>query len=447
MAKAKSKSTPKKKNKMPLALKFIVIVFGMVFTFVTAVLAGGWVYLANNNIVPLKAPPNPYGYEDASASRSGGITFLSAVPQYTNFVIAGVDDEGDGVNRTDTIMLGSFNSETNNLSIISIPRDIQVSMPADLIRQLNHAGRYPPSYMKFCEIHAYAGKDYGMYSLVRTIEHLFDIKIDYYVKVDLDAFVEVVNVLGGVEMTLDRNYYYRDPTQNLTINLKAGHQLLMGEQALGLVRYRATYRDGDLGRIKVQQRFMNELFKQALTRDNILKNLPQVLQVIVRNVETDITVAQATKYLKFVPRFTPDNLHIYTIPAPAENGFRDDTGKSFLRMNQAGAAEIIDEVFRGKTNAPPENSIGLPISVLNGSGVSGLAATTRENLENLGYRVSSVGDFTGTRRVNDRIFVKKRGFAEDLKFLFNDTEIIVDESMVSRGAEITVVLGTGHRGN
>jgi LCP family protein required for cell wall assembly len=432
----------KQKRKMPLALKFILIVFSIVFTFIVAAGVGVMAYISNNTFVPLTVPPVIEDIIDASP-RPRGITFLNAVPKYTNFVMVGLDDEGDGHSRTDTIMMGTFNSQTNDLSVISIPRDMPVSIPDDVVRQLNHAGRYPPSYMKFNEVYVYAGKDYGMYTLIKTVESEFGIKIDHYLKIDLDAFVEIVDALGGVEMTLTRNYNYRDPDQNLTISLRAGHQLLMGKDALGLVRYRWSYRDGDLGRIRVQQQFMNELFRQTLNRDTVMKNLPGILQVVIRNVETDMSVAQATRYLKHVAQFKPDNLQTYTIPTG--EGFRDAQGKAYVRMDRAGAEEIIDEVFRGIVDEPPENSMELPLSVLNGSGVSGIARQTKENLEELGYRVTSIGDFTGTRTKHDRIFVKKRGFAEDLKLIFNNAEIIVDKSMVSPGAEITVVLGTDHK--
>ena len=107
--------------------------------------------------------------------------------------------------------------------------------------------------------------------------------IDYYVKIDFDAVVKVVDAIGGVEV--DVPVTINEPLLNIYI--KKGRRKLNGKEALMFVRFRRGYAEGDLGRVKQQQKFMTELIKQTLNSSNILK-IPDMLESFKGDIETNI---------------------------------------------------------------------------------------------------------------------------------------------------------------
>ena len=147
-------------------------------------------------------------------------------------------------------MLVNINPGVPEISVMSIPRDTRVIIEGR-VRKINFA--YPRG---------------GGELAVETVERLLETEIDHYVYIDLSVFRKAIDLLGGVEYYVPQNMYYDDPYQNLHIHLKKGYQLLDGRKAEYLVRYRKGYKNGDIGRIKVQQDFIRELIKQKVTVSN-----------------------------------------------------------------------------------------------------------------------------------------------------------------------------------
>ena len=97
--------------------------------------------------------------------------------------------------------------------------------------------------------------------------------------VSLDAFVDIVDLMGGIEFDVPMDMFYEDPSQDLYIDLKAGLQKLDGYEAMGLVRFRKGYVDQDLGRVDIQRQFISACMDQWLTISNIGK-VPRVLSTM-----------------------------------------------------------------------------------------------------------------------------------------------------------------------
>lgn len=434
----KQTKAKKPKKKMNPVLKFFGIVFGIVFTFLIVAGVSAMVYVSNK-MVDQSGRTAPATFVDANkpeAVHEAPTVSISKVPEQTTFAIFGVDEDEI---RTDVMIVGSFNSKTRKIGLISVPRDIMVSIPDDVTRALNDNYIYPPRFMKMNEVLAYVGEEYGMWAVMEQLEHELGVKLDYYAKMNTAGFRKIVDALGGVDMTLERDYQYYDPDQDLRIDLKAGPQHLDGKNAEGLVRYREDYQNGDLQRIEVQQKFMDELFRQALNRDNLVKNAPQVLSTLLDCVTTDISLTQASRYLQFIPSISPNNIDMYALTG---YNFRAEDGKAYLKLDTEHKDECVDLVFFGGNDDPPEDSKELRLAVLNGSGVTGLARKTSESLTEAGYTVDQIGDFGGQRVEQDRIFVKKEGFGKDLQALFPGSEIVVDKKIVVEDTDITIVMGT-----
>jgi LCP family protein required for cell wall assembly len=164
-----------------------------------------------------------------------------------------------GSYNTDTMMLLHLPADGSKATAISFPRDSYVSIPGHGRNKLNAA--YPIGVQA-----AHGSKDAGAQLLVQTIENLTGLSIDHFVQVDLLGFYRISNAIGGVDVCL--NAAQKEPKSG--IDLKAGHQIIKGTQALAFVRQRYGLKNGDLDRIKRQQYFLSAVFRQMVSAGTLL---------------------------------------------------------------------------------------------------------------------------------------------------------------------------------
>lgn len=176
-------------------------------------------------------------------------------------------DDGNG--KADTIMLGVFDTQAGTASLISVPRDTLVSISGT-------------------DYKVNAAYGLGGEELVRdTVSTMLGIPIDYYLSVDLQAFEDIVNEIGGVWFDVPMDMDYDDPYQDLYIHIQAGYQKLNGEQAVGVMRFRHGYAAQDLGRVQTQRAFLTALVKQTITLSNVTK-VTSLINILNTYVESDM---------------------------------------------------------------------------------------------------------------------------------------------------------------
>ena len=194
-------------------------------------------------------------------------------------LILGRDTGGGG--NTDTMLLASYDVTNQKATVMSIPRDTMVNVPWD-IKRINSVYNY------------YGGGDRGIQYLYKEISQLVGFEPDYQVVIEWEAVGQIVDAMGGVWFDVPRNMNYDDPYQDLSIHISKGYQLLDGEGAMGVLRYRHDndmhygYPDGDLGRIKTQQAFLQAMLEQLLQIKNVTK-INDFIKVFQDNVETDLS--------------------------------------------------------------------------------------------------------------------------------------------------------------
>lgn len=265
-----------------------------------------------------------------------------AKDQLLNIALLGTD--GDGF-RTDVNIVASLNLTTKEVHLISVPRDTRVVMTDDMIAYLEKNGRTVPQangvygQCKLTEVHAYAGEGNRSTFSVAMLEEILGIDIDYYVKVDLDAFKDIVDAVGGVEFDVQERLYYSDPAQGLYIDLYPGPQLLDGEKAEMLVRFREGYAQKDLKRIEVQQEFLKAFISQVCSSDKIMSNLDSYIKIFMEKVESDMPVATALKYAGYIKEIDPASITTDTIPGE---------GGAYFDMDEEGTKELVDYRTYGK---------------------------------------------------------------------------------------------------
>jgi len=209
-----------------------------------------------------------------------------------NFLILGVDDA-----RSDFMMVLRYNKENNKGAIISIPRDTRVYIENYGYDKINHA----------------ISKKEGALLAMDTVGKLLDIPIHYYIQMDFKGAEKIIDIMGGVKVNVPINMKYDDPTQDLHIDIKAGEQILNGKNAVHFVRYRATYADGDLGRINAQQQFAKALI-QHMTSPKILPKAFAILDTASKCVKTNMEQTEIASYALRLKDIDIQNIKMYTIP-------------------------------------------------------------------------------------------------------------------------------------
>ena len=216
--------------------------------------------------------------------------------QFYTFLIVGQDTGGGG--NTDTMMLAAYDVPNQTLNVMSIPRDTFVYYAGD--RRLINA------------VYNWAGGgEKGIEALKEEVGELTGVVPDFHIIIQWDAVGELVDAIGGVYFDVPRDMNYDDPTQDLHIHLSKGYQLLNGEQAMGVVRYRHDnkkwvngkyvlpgYPDGDLGRIKTQQAFMTEVIEKCLQPTVLLPNLMEYINIFQQNVVTNLSIPEMAYFGK-----------------------------------------------------------------------------------------------------------------------------------------------------
>lgn len=185
--------------------------------------------------------------------------------------------------RTDAMILSTFNADKEQIRMLSIPRDT--------ISYIPEVGYYD----KITHAHAYDGPTASMDSVEATL----NVPVDYYVRINMEAFVDAVDELGGIEY--DVPYNISEPNTNDTgkIKVKKGHQKLNGDEALAVARTR--HQDSDLKRGQRQMDLIKKLFIKAQKADSFSK-LDDVIEIVGKNAKHNLSYkevkALATSYLK-----------------------------------------------------------------------------------------------------------------------------------------------------
>ncbi len=221
-----------------------------------------------------------------------------------NVLLIGVDKSGK---LADAIMLVNVDEANKKIKMLSIPRDTKVYMEGRY-RKINSC------YMS------------GVDCLIDSVKMLTGVRINYYAAIMPGTLAAIVDSLGGVEFTIEKNMYYSDPAQDLYINLKKGTQTLNGEQAEQYCRYR-QYFMGDYERTQAQQKFFTALFEQKLNAKNITK-LYDIYNAVFDKLETNVTLSDIVSNIS-VAKILKDGGQIESYNAPGHYNDMEKEGISY----------------------------------------------------------------------------------------------------------------------
>lgn len=189
--------------------------------------------------------------------------------------------------NTDTILLASYDVASQKVTVVNIPRETMVNVPWD-VKTIGSVYQY------------YGGGDEGMLRLREVVTDLFGFAPDYTIRIDLDAFGEIVDTIGGVNFDVPLDMDYEDPAQDLSIHINQGYQTLNGQQAMGVVRFRTVKNgltSGNIGRIDTQQAFLRATANQILQIQNI-SQISQIAETLAENVNTDLSASNILWFMQ-----------------------------------------------------------------------------------------------------------------------------------------------------
>ena len=223
-----------------------------------------------------------------------------------NVLITGRDKSGT---LTDAVIVASFNRQNKKIRMLSIPRDTRFSL-------INYPSKINGSYGKVNALPYYARQIKQTHLPRKEIGEFLNINIDYYIDMEMVAFVKIVDFLGGVEITIPQRMKYSDPVQNLKIDFEVGTQHLDGQKALEFALFR-TYINGDLGRIEAQQKLMNKLYEDFINNTNLIQKLKLGFDVIRNHTKTNIRLKDLADFIKYIPSLNSDSIEFITLPGEA----------------------------------------------------------------------------------------------------------------------------------
>lgn len=257
---------------------------------------------------------------------------------YYTFLVCGTDKISRG---TDVMMLVSLDTKNGSVNVIQIPRDTFVngSVVGYNITRVNSI--YAAAY----NISSGSGKareKNAMTRLCEEIESSLCVRIDRYVLMDTEAFVNIIDAIGGVDYNIPFDMDYDDPDQGLYIHLKAGMQRLDGKAAEQFIRFRAGYATGDIGRVEARADFLKAVYSQV--RENMSVSVAvNIAKQIIDYMTTDISIEDAVFFVSAIYGIDSDDFNVKTLSGSAL--MNPETGKwsPYYALNKKLALEDINK--------------------------------------------------------------------------------------------------------
>ncbi len=248
-------------------------------------------------------------------------------------LVLGVSEDIE-VELTDTIMLCAYYPNEQKVSILSIPRDTFVG---DSTKNVSSYDKINALYQTSPE------------KTLQAVRNLTGIDVQNYVVISNNALRDVVNEIGGVYFNVPMDMEYDDTSQDLHIDLKEGYQLLDGDKAEQLVRFRhnndgstypSDYGMEDIGRMRTQREFLKAAAEQILSGSNIFK-IDDIMKAVFENVETNLTLDELIKYVPSATEFNTENIQSEVLP-----GVPDYIGiLSFYVSDEEETNEVVTSLF------------------------------------------------------------------------------------------------------
>ncbi len=269
-------------------------------------------------------------YYNSRTVAGGAEMPVTAETKWLNVLLIGVDQRKNEPARSDTLMAALFNMKEKKVYVVSIPRDTRVKIAGlERATRINHA-------------HSNGGIELTR----KTMEEFLGIPVHNYVETNFDGFENIIDIIGGVNLEVEKNMYY--PPEG--IDVSKGYQRLDGHDALGYVRYRSDG-GGDLPRIERQHKFLAALTEEVLKPGTLLK-IPDIAGELRSNVKTDLPIREIIMLAGRFKNTGTENMKFINIPGSPKY----INGASYYVVDEAELQILMDEIITGAAGKNNENN-------------------------------------------------------------------------------------------
>ena len=371
-------------------------------------------------------------------------------------LILGVSTDTDA-ELTDTIMIASYNPNTQKANLLSIPRD-------------TFTGKNPKKAVASQKINSLYNINKTPDKTLAAVNELTGLDIKYYVVVKTEALIKLVDAIGGVKFNVPMRMKYTDTSQDLYIDLKEGEQVLDGNKAEQLLRFRhndyqkgigqtsypSEYGDNDFGRMRTQRDFIIATLKQTLKPSNIFK-IGQILEIANENVDTNLELSFVKDYIPYAVELDTENITSATLPGTTPD-VSTTNGVSIFVADKKASKELIQSMFYADvTEENEDNTISnnttsisttttqteedISIELLNGSGDNSKIEKAKKLLEEAGYNVKKTGK---TSSIAQTVITNKKDVTDEnlknIKQVLGKGNISTNKSSTSL-VDVTIIIG------
>ena len=371
-------------------------------------------------------------------------------------LILGVSTDTDA-ELTETIMIASYNPNTQKANLLSIPRD-------------TFTGKNPKKAVASQKINSLYNINKTPDKTLAAVNELTGLDIKYYVVVKTEALIKLVDAIGGVKFNVPMRMKYTDTSQNLVIDLEEGEQLIDGNKAEQLLRFRhndyqkgvgmtsypSEYGDNDFGRMRTQRDFIIATLKQTLKPSNIFK-IGQILEIANENVDTNLELSFVKDYIPYAVELDTENITSATLPGTTPD-VSTTNGVSVFVADKKASKELIQSMFYADvTEENEDNTISnnttsisttttqtaedINIELLNGSGDNRKIEKAKKLLEEAGYNVKKTGK---TSSIAQTIITNKKDVTDEnlknIKQVLGKGNISTNKSSTSL-VDVTIIIG------
>ena len=329
----------------------------------------------------------------------------------------GVEHEGPYL--TDTIIIASYKPSTGQVAMISIPRDLQVESKELGKVKINAINAYG-------EVQGYPGG--GSALVAKTIEDVFKIPIHYWIRVDFEAFKKIIDILGGIEVNIERSFtdyqYPAGENKYKTVSFEKGLQTLNGERALEYVRSRhSAEEEGDFSRARRQQKLLLALKDKILSSSTYLRvdKIAAIYNELQKNVQTNAQIWEIPNFIRLYQKYGISDITTKILDDSPLGPFYstiDENGAYILLPKISDFSEvqfIIKNIF---TISDIKKEVPR-LAIQNGTTRAGLAQGTAEILKTFEFKIAQISnaksqnykktvlyDFTGGEKEKSRKFLE-----------------------------------------
>jgi LCP family protein required for cell wall assembly len=366
-----------------------------IFTFLVTASASATVGTTLALIAPLPGTVAPeQGRKLLEDLWTSGFQYRVARP--VNILVMGVDRVLDAppgseevfAGRSDTMLLIRIDPSDNSVNLLSIPRDTQVEIPGVGVTKINQAN-------------ASGGPLLARETVSQTLN---GIEIDRYVRVSTEAFRELVDTLGGVDVYVPAPMKYTDNTQKLKIDLKQGWQTLDGKKAEQFARFRQDA-NGDIGRVQRQQALIKAL-RSKLANPIVITQVPNLVRLMQKYIDTNLTMEEMLALANLGLRLDKDGFKQVLLPGRFSG--REEFQSSYWIMDPQGRDRVMQEYFKLSSSSASEPlSSDLRIAVQNSSSDPRAAGKFAKYLASLGYTNVYLIQDSEDQEANTQIIVQK----------------------------------------